>query len=162
MPVKGIAALSGPFDFYPFEYDEVRNVFGKTDNPEGTQPVNLVTPDEPPMLLASGDQDPIVRMQNTDHLAKKLKEANNWVTVKYYQNIGHMEAVFAIGAMWRWRAPVLADMISFFTQFGAFPSGVPRPVFTPAPPDGMKDMQTTISKVDAILDPIDDSKRRAE
>jgi len=26
----------------------------------------------------------------------------------------------------------------------------------------MKDMQTTISKVDAILDPIDDSKRRAE
>jgi len=162
MPIKGIAAISGPFDFYPFEYDEVRNVFGKTDNPEGTQPVNLVTPDEPPMLLASGDQDPIVRMQNTDHLAKKLKEGGNWVTVKYYQNIGHMEAVFAIGAMWRWRAPVLADMITFFTQFGAFPSGVPRPVFTPAPPDGMKDLQTTISKVDAILDPIDDSKRRAE
>ena len=162
MPIKGIAAISGPFDFYPFEYDEVRNVFGKTDNPEGTQPVNLGTPDEPPMLLASGDQDPIVRMQNTDHLAKKLKEGGNWVTVKYYQNIGHMEAVFAIGAMWRWRAPVLADMITFFTQFGAFPSGVPRPVFTPAPPDGMKDLQTTISKVDAILDPIDDSKRRAE
>ena len=88
MPVKGIAAISGPFDFYPFEYDEVRNVFGKTDNPEGTQPVNLVTADEPPMLLASGDQDPIVRMQNTDHLAKKLKDSGDWVTVKYYQNGG--------------------------------------------------------------------------
>jgi hypothetical protein len=73
-----------------------------------------------------------------------------------------MEAVFAIGAMWRWRAPVLADMISFFTQFGAFPSGVPRPVFTPAPPDGMKDLETTVAKVDSMLSPIDDSKRRAE
>ena len=53
------------------------------------------------------------------------------MTVKYYENIGHMEPVFAIGAMWRWRAPVLADMVAFFTQFGAFPSGAPRPAYTP-------------------------------
>ena len=162
MPIKGIAAISGPFDFYPFEYDEVRNVFGKTDNPQGTQPINLVTADEPPMFLASGNQDPIVRMANTDHLAHKLKDAGNWVTVKYYENIGHMEAVFAIGAMWRWRAPVLADMVQFFTQFGAFPSGAPRPAYTPAPPEGMTDMQSTIAKVDALLSPIDDSRRRSE
>ena len=58
MPIKAIAAISGPFDFYPFEYDEVRNVFGKTDNPEGTQPINLVTADEPPMLLALGQPGP--------------------------------------------------------------------------------------------------------
>jgi len=162
MPIKGIAAISGPYDFYPFEYDEVRNVFGHTDNPEGTQPVNLVTADEPPMFLASGDQDPIVRMQNTDHLARKLKAAGNWVTVKYYQNIGHMEAVFAIGAMWRWRAPVLADMVSFFTQFGAFPSGVPKPPYTPVAPQGETSIEATISKMDSILNPIDDEKRRQE
>ncbi len=162
MPVRAIAAISGPFDFYPFEYDEVRNVFGKTDNPEGTQPVNLVSPGDPPMLLLSGDQDPIVRMQNTDHLARKLKAAGDWVTVKYYQNIGHMEAVFAIGAMWRWRAPVLSDMVTFFTQFGAFPSGVPKPVYTPAPPEGMSDIESTITRLDSILSPIDDEKRRNE
>jgi acetyl esterase/lipase len=162
MPIKAIAAISGPFDFYPFEYDEVRNVFGKVDNPQGTQPVNLVAPGAPPMLLVSGDQDPIVRMQNTDHLAHKLKAAGDWVTVKYYPNIGHMEAVFAIGAMWRWRAPVLADMVGFFTQFGAFPSGVPQPVYTPAPPEGMSDIQSTIARLDTILSPIDDSKRRSE
>jgi acetyl esterase/lipase len=162
MPIKGIAAISGPYDFYPFEYDEVRNVFGQNDNPEGTQPINLVGPDEPPMLLISGNQDPIVRMQNTDHLAHKLQEAGDWVTVKYYENIGHMEPVFAIGALWRWRAPVLADMVSFFTQFGAFPSGVPKPVYTPDPPQGKGDIQTTIAALDQVLSPIDDSKRRAE
>ena len=158
MPVKAVVGISGPYDFYPFEYDEVRNTFGKTDNPEGTQPVNLVTADEPPILLLQGDQDPIVRMQNTDHLAQKLKAAGDWVTVKYYQNVGHMEAVFAIGAMWRWRAPVLTDMVAFLTQFGAFPSGVPKPVYTPAPPEGQTDITATINKLDSILSPIDDFK----
>ena len=114
------------------------------------------------MFLASGDQDPIVRMQNTDHLARKLKAAGDWVTVKYYQNIGHMEAVFAIGAMWRWRAPVLADMVAFFTQFGAFPSGVPKPPYTPAAPEGQTSIEATINKLDSILTPIDDEKRRQE
>lgn len=155
MPVKAIAAVSGPYDFYPFEYDEVRNTFG-VDNPEGTQPINLVTPDKPPMLLVSGRSDPIVRVQNTEHLAEKLQAAGNWVTTKYYDNIGHMEPVFAIGALWRWRAPVLQDIVGFFTQFGAFPSGAPQPVYTPVPPEGMTDIQTTIARLDATLNPIDD------
>jgi acetyl esterase/lipase len=162
MPVKAIVGISGPYDFYPFEYDEVRTVFGDNDNPEGTQPVNLVSAGDPPMLLLQGNQDPIVRMQNTDHLAHKLKEAGDWVTVKYYDNIGHMEPVFAIGAMWRWRAPVLQDMVDFFTQFGAFPSGIPKPVYTPEPPEGEKTIEATIDKLDTILDPIDDEKRRNE
>jgi acetyl esterase/lipase len=156
MPVKAIAAISGPYDFYPFEYDEVRNTFGGVDNPEGTQPINLVTPDVPPMLLLSGRSDPIVRVQNTEHLAAKLQAAGDWVTAKYYDNIGHMEPVFSIGAMWRWRAPVLADMIAFFTQFGAFPSGAPRPAFTPNPPEGMRDIESTIARLDKMLNPIDD------
>ena len=62
IPINGVAAISGPYDFYPFEYGEVRNAFGEAPNPEGTQPVNLVTPDSPPMLLVSGTSDPIVRV----------------------------------------------------------------------------------------------------
>lgn len=161
MPIKAIAAISGPYDFYPFEYDEVRNTFGKTDNPEGTQPINLVAPDDPPMLLISGTMDPIVRVQNTQHLAEKLKAAGDWVTTKYYDNIGHMEPVFALGAMWRWRAPVLADMVAFFTQFGAFPSGVPQPSVTPAPPQDQTKIASVISQLDSILTPIDDDGHRS-
>ncbi|MEP7240130.1 MAG: alpha/beta hydrolase [Devosia sp.] len=161
MPIRAIAAISGPYDFYPFEYDQVRNTFGHTDNPEGTQPINLVTADVPPMLLASGRIDPIVRVQNTEHLAAKLQGAGDWVTTKYYDTVGHMDAVFALGALWRWRAPVLQDVVSFFTQFGAFPSGVPRPVFTPAPPEGMGDLQTTVSRIEALFSPIDDDSHRS-
>lgn len=155
MPIKGIAALSGPFDFYPFEYDDVRLVFGQNDNPEGTQPINLVAPDRPPMLVASGTSDPIVRVQNTQHFAQKMRAAGDWVTEKYYDGLGHMDLVFAVGAMWRWRAPVLNDMVAFFTQFGAFPSGAPRTAYTPEPPQGMTDIQSTIAQLDSILSPIE-------
>ena len=158
MPVKGIAAISGPYDFYPFEYDEVRSVFGQNDNPEGTQPINLVAPDRPPMLILSGTSDPIVRVQNSQHFAEKMREAGDWVTEKYYDGLGHMEPVFAIGSMWRWRAPVLADMVAFFTQFGAFPSGAPRAAYTPEAPQGVVDLQATIDRLDDVLSPIEGKK----
>jgi len=155
MPIKAIAAISGPYDFYPFEYDEVRNVFGQNDNPQGTQPINLVAPDRPPMLVVSGTSDPIVRVQNTQHFANKMRDAGDWVTENYYDGLGHMEPVFAIGSMWRWRAPVLADMVAFFTQFGAFPSGAPQPAYTPEAPDGIANISDAIAKMDNILGPIE-------
>jgi len=159
LPIRGVAALSGPYDFYPFEYNEVREAFGKAQNPEGTQPVNLVTPDTPPMLLASGTTDPIVRLQNTEHLAQKLIEQNVWVTTKYYPGFGHMEPVIAMGALWRWRMPVLEDMVEFFTRFGAFPSGVPRIAVVPAQDvpsnNTIEPMSGIIEQLDGMLNPIE-------
>lgn len=159
MPIQAIAAISGPYDFYPFEYDQVRNTFGQTDNPEGTQPVNLVTGGLPPMFLASGTSDPIVRMQNTKTFAKKLLVAGDWVTEKYYDGFGHLEPVFALGQMWRWRMPVLADTVAFLAQFGAFPSGAPQPSYTPAAPEGMGDIESTIARLDKLLAPIATARR---
>ena len=155
MPIKGIAALSGPYDFYPFEYDEVRSVFGQNDNPQGTQPINLVAPDRPPMFIASGTSDPIVRVQNSQHFAQKMRGVGDWVTEKYYDGLGHMDLVFAVGSMWRWRAPVLEDMVAFFTQFGAFPSGAPKLPYEPEAPEGMVDIKQTIAQLDSILSPIE-------
>jgi acetyl esterase/lipase len=155
MPIRAVAGISGPYNFYPFEYDEVRNAFGEAPNPEGTQPVNLVTPDAPPMLLVSGTSDPIVRMQNTEVLAQKLSEKGTWVTTKFYDGLGHTEPLIAMGALWRWRSPVLADTLEFFQRFGAFPSGVARAVYTPEPPVAERDPMTElIGKMDTILAPI--------
>jgi acetyl esterase/lipase len=155
MPIRAVAGISGPYNFYPFEYDEVRNAFGQAPNPEGTQPINLVTPDAPPMLLVSGTSDPIVRMQNTEALAQKLTGQGTWVTTKYYDGLGHTEPLIALGAAWRWRSPVLADVLDFFHRFGAFPSGVARPPYTPEPPVAERDpMAELIAEMDAILAPL--------
>lgn len=158
MPILGVAALSGPYDFYPFEYGEVRDAFGAAPNPQGTQPINLVTFDTPPMYLATGTTDPIVRMQNTERFAQKLKDSGIWVTTKYYDGFGHMEPVIAMGAMWRWRMPVLDDMVSFFQMFGAFPSGVPYVAVVPEAPEQLPEsiapMDQIIGQLDAMFQPI--------
>jgi acetyl esterase/lipase len=155
MPIRAVAGISGPYNFYPFEYDEVRRVFGDAPNAEGTQPVNLVTAEAPPMLLMNGTSDPIVRMQNAKALADRLRGQGIWVEEKYYEGFGHMEPVIAIGALWRWRMPVLADTLAFFQRFGAFPSGVVRAVYTPEPPVEKQDPMTALIKeMDAILEPI--------
>ena len=159
MAIHGVAALSGPFDFYPFEYGEVRDVFGKAPNPEGTQPISLVTSEAPPMYLATGTTDPIVRMQNTERFAQKLKDSGVWVTTRYYEGFGHMEPVLAIGAMWRWRMPVLEDMVAFFQMFGAFPSGVPYVAVAPEPaeelPDAVAPMDQIVAQMNAMFQPIE-------
>lgn len=160
MPIRAVAGLSGPYNFYPFEYGEVRETFGEAPNPEGTQPVNLITSETPPMFLASGSTDPIVRRQNSEVLAQRLRANNIWVTEKYYEGFGHLEPVVALGMLWRWRMPVLKDMVDFFQTFGAFPSGTPRPVFTPeAPQDPEDPMQALIADLDATLDPISTERR---
>lgn len=160
MPILGVAALSGPYDFYPFEYNEVRDVFGQAPNPEGTQPVNLITAEAPPMYLATGTTDPIVRMQNTENFANRLRAQGVWVTTQYYEGFGHMEPVLAMGAMWRWRMPVLDDMVSFFRRFGAFPSGVPYLAVAPeAPqmlPDSVAPTDEIIRQLNAMFQPIED------
>ena len=157
MPIRAVAGISGPYNFYPFEYDEVRRVFGKAPNPEGTQPINLVTANAPPMLLMSGTSDPIVRVQNSTAMAEKLRAQGVWVTEKFYDGFGHMEPVIALGALWRWRMPVLADTLDFFQTFGAFPSGAPRPLYTPEAPVEQQDPMTALIKeMDSILEPISD------
>ena len=154
MPIRAVAGISGPYNFYPFEYGQVSDTFGTAPNPEGTQPVNLVTANAPPLLLATGTADPIVRKENTAALAEKLRAQGVWVTEKYYEGFGHLEPAMALGAMWRWRMPVLQDTLDFFQTFGAFSSGTPRPVYTPEPP--VDDAMTALVKqLDQSLLPID-------
>lgn len=155
MPIRAVAGLSGPYDFYPFQYAEVKNTFGSARNPEGTQPINLVTANVPPMFLACGTHDPIVRIQNTEHLAAALKAAGDWVTTRYYPGLGHMDVVLALGKLWRFRAPVLDDMVAFFQSFGAFPSGVPLIAAAPAPAAPTNEaIQTAVDQLDRLAEPI--------
>ncbi|ODT73520.1 MAG: alpha/beta hydrolase [Pelagibacterium sp. SCN 64-44] len=160
IPIRAVAALSGPYDFYPFEYNEVREAFGEAPNPEGTQPINLITANAPPMYLATGTSDPIVRMQNTERFADRLRAQGVWVTTQYYEGFGHMEPVIAMGALWRWRMPVLDDMVGFFQRFGAYPSGVPYLAVMPeAPemlPDSIMPMDQIVNQLNAMFQPIED------
>ncbi|MNY69083.1 hypothetical protein D3C86_2069620 [compost metagenome] len=64
-----------------------------------------------------------------------------------------------MGAMWRWRMPVLDDMVSFFQRFGAFPSGVPYLAVAPEPPqmlpDSVAPIDQIVSELNQMFQPIE-------
>ena len=72
--IKGIVGLSGPYDFYPFDVKESIDAFSGVPDPERTQPINLVTPAAPPMLLVHGVRDTLVGDYHTVRLSAKLSE----------------------------------------------------------------------------------------
>jgi acetyl esterase/lipase len=111
--VRAFVGLSGPYDFYPFDVPVSLRTFGAVADPRSTQPVSLVRPDLPPMLLASGDSDKVVYPRNVVALAAKLRETGNQVVEKHYPGIGHAGTLLALGPFNRHRAPVLADTIAF-------------------------------------------------
>jgi hypothetical protein len=96
-------------------------------------------------------------VQNSLDLANRLRASGVWVTEKYYAGFGHLEPVVALGAMMRFRMPILNDVVEFFQTFGAFPSGTPRPVYTPDPPE--TEMTAVLKEMDAVLAPIDGGRR---
>jgi hypothetical protein len=67
--------------------------------------------------------------------------------------------VIAMGSLWRWRMPVLDDMVSFFQMFGALPSGVPYVAVVPnAPeqlPEAIAPMDQIVQQMNAMFQPIE-------
>ena len=125
--VRGVAGLSGPYSFYPFRVKAAVEAFGSSPHPESTQPINLVTPEAPPMWLATGDADLIVRPSNSSLLAARLRANRVPVTERVYKDLGHLDTVFALSMPWRGRAPVLDEMVAFFTSLGAFNAASTEP-----------------------------------
>ena len=112
--IKGVAALAGPYDFYPFTSDSTKNSFGAYDKPEMTQPVNFVRPDAPPLWLATGADDTQVKPRNSKTLRDRILEAGGDAEYVEYPDMDHIEIMMAIAKPFRHKGPVLDDMVAFF------------------------------------------------
>ena len=111
--VKGFVGLAGPYDFAPFDLPVTKVTFGAWPRPEDTQPVNLVSADDPPGLLAYGEKDTTVLPRNSLMLASRLRAHDVPVVVRGYPGIGHIGIAKAIALPFRREAPVLADIAAF-------------------------------------------------
>ncbi len=111
--VRAFVGLSGPYDFYPFDVPVSLRTFGAVRDPKSTQPVHLVRPGLPSMLLVSGDADRVVAPRNAVALAARLREMGDEVVEKHYAGIGHPGTLLALGPFGRHRAPILDDTLGF-------------------------------------------------
>jgi acetyl esterase/lipase len=116
--IKGVAGLSGPYDFYPFVSPLSVAAFGNWPDPKDTQPINHVGPGRPPIFLGQGDKDDTVEPSNTLHLAAALRAAGDTVEEKIYPGVDHPGIVLALSPLFRGKAPVLKDMSAFLHRVG--------------------------------------------
>ncbi len=114
--IKGVAALAGPYDFYPFDSDTTKNSFGTYHKPGMTQPVNFTRSDAPPLFLSTGTADTQVKPRNSRILRDRILEAGGDAEYVEYTDMGHLEIIMAIAKPFRYKGPVLDDMVAFFDR----------------------------------------------
>jgi acetyl esterase/lipase len=111
--LRGAIGLSGPYDFYPFDVKQSIRAFGGIPDPAQSQPINLVTPAAPPMLLAQGGRDTTVAPYHSVRLAKKLREAGVRVTELALPALGHPGTVLRLMRPFRGQGPLFAEIETF-------------------------------------------------
>lgn len=111
--VEAVVGLSGPYDFYPYDVKQSIDAFGPYEDPLSTQPVNLVTPEAPPMLLAQGERDTTVGDYHTVRLAAILRGAGVPVVERHYPALQHPQTILGLMRPFRRMLPVYADVAEF-------------------------------------------------
>ena len=128
--LRGVIGLAGPYDFIPFVYDYMFDLFGPAADYPRSQPINYVRADAPPLLLLHGLADKEVLPRNTIHLTAAMQRCGGSVETHYYKGVNHVDIIAALSIPARGRAPVLAAMTRFIERQDALAGsagGEPQP-----------------------------------
>lgn len=112
--IRGVAGMAGPYDFLPLEKGgRAEKAMGKVRPIEKTQPIAFARGDAPPMWLAHGDEDDVVRPRNSQNLAAAIEKAGGSAVLRIYPGMGHTGIVMALAQPFRGKGPVLDEASDF-------------------------------------------------
>ena len=114
--VRGWIGFAGPYDFFPFTEDYQPELFAPEERYPDSQPVNFVSPDDPPALLLYGNDDDSVKPRNIQNLSRTLAEQGVAVQARCYDGIDHAGIIGALSRPRRDSLPVLEDVLAFLRQ----------------------------------------------
>lgn len=114
--LRGVIGLAGPYNFLPFTYDYMPDLFGPEANYRATQPIHFVHADMPPVLLMCGRRDRTVDPRNTITMDVALRSAGARVTTVWFDKAAHADMVAALSIPARDRFPVLAALREFIAS----------------------------------------------
>lgn len=112
--IRGVAALAGPYDFYPFEKGGRADVaMGDIRPVERTQPIAFVRADAPPLWLGHGTADTVVRVRNSERLAAAMAKVGGQAQLRTYDGLSHNDLVMALTGPLAYKGPILAEATDF-------------------------------------------------
>lgn len=111
--VRAAALFAAPLDFYPFDGPRSRAAFGAWPKPAETQPVTFARADAPPLFIAQGTADDVVKPRNAPRLARRLKAVGAPFVLKLYPGKSHNDLVMGLSVPFRGHATTLADSVAF-------------------------------------------------
>lgn len=114
--IRAAAGLAGPYEFLPFDVAASVNAFGRAPDPTLTQPVTFARADAPPVWLGHGTDDVVVHAEDTEILRDRLRAVGAPVEAELYEGLNHADLIATFSLMFRKKAPVLADVTSFFRR----------------------------------------------
>lgn len=114
--IRAAAGLAGPYDFLPFDVPASINAFGRTPDPEQTQPLHFARADAPPLWLGHGTADTMVHDEDTILLEERMRELGGRCEAQLYPGLSHEDLIATFSPLFRKKAPVLADVSDFFRR----------------------------------------------
>ena len=120
----GFIGLAGPYAFDPTTYPTTKDIFATASKADDARPVAFVSQRSPPTLILHGLKDEVVGLWNAQSLTAALTEKG--VRVKFVElpDIGHIGIVLSIARPFRWRAPVLKEILEFIGETMAARAGI--------------------------------------
>lgn len=112
--LSGFIGLAGPYDFLPIEGGYLETVFPPASR-AASQPINFVSAAAPPTLLIHGTDDTTVSISNSRSLADALRENAVDVTLKTYEEAGHVAVMLGLAKPLRFIASTLEDSRDFIS-----------------------------------------------
>lgn len=114
--IRAAAGLAGPYDFLPFDVAASINAFGTTPDPRQTQPLTFARADAPPLWLGHGTADVTVHAEDTVLLEAKMRAVGGRCEARLYSGLSHEDLIATFSPLFRKKAPVLADVTTFFRR----------------------------------------------
>lgn len=91
--LRGVIALSGPYELKPSDEELMQVVFGKGDDWRDANPMEFIDGDEPPFLLMHGSTDRWVPAADSVELAGRLRRESGIVELDIVPEVGHLAMI---------------------------------------------------------------------
>lgn len=111
--VAGFIGLAGAYDFLPFQWAYMADVFAPPESYGNSQPINFVDGSEPRTFLLHGLADRIVAPSNSKQLAARIRSRGGTVQEHYYEGMSHGGVLATLSVYFRKNRTVLQEIGEF-------------------------------------------------